>query len=80
VTTLGGNQIGFISKYVKRTIDLCVAYDPSKSSPLTTRLADTANGLPESQTELVERMLVWCRDHWGEEPGESTVRQRGCAL
>jgi hypothetical protein len=43
-------------------------------------LADTPGGLPEAQSELVERMLVWCQDHWGEEPGESTVRQRIGAL
>jgi hypothetical protein len=39
-------------------------------------LAQTADGLPETQNTLVGRMLGWCRDHWGEEPGESTVRQR----
>jgi len=43
-------------------------------------LADTANGLPEAQSTMVERMQVWCRDHWGEEPGESTIRQRISAL
>jgi hypothetical protein len=43
-------------------------------------LADTADGLPEAQSVLVNRMLAWCRDHWGEEPGESTVRERVSAL
>jgi hypothetical protein len=43
-------------------------------------LADTAEGLPETQNTLVDRMLGWCRDHWGEEPGESTVRQRISAV
>jgi len=43
-------------------------------------LADTPRGLPEAQSELVVQMLVWCRDHWGQEPGESTVRQRIGAL
>jgi hypothetical protein len=43
-------------------------------------LADTPRGLPEAQSELVERMRVWCRDHWGEEPAESTIRQRITAL
>jgi hypothetical protein len=43
-------------------------------------LAETADGLPETQNELVQRMLMWCRDHWGEEPGESTIRQRISAL
>jgi hypothetical protein len=43
-------------------------------------LAETPRGLPDAQSELVERMQVWCRDHWGEEPGESTVRQRITAL
>jgi hypothetical protein len=43
-------------------------------------LAENAGGLPENQSKLVEQMLMWCRQHWGEEPGESTVRQRISAL
>ena len=43
-------------------------------------LAETADGLPETQNRLVQRMLMWCRDRWGEEPGESTIRQRISAL
>jgi hypothetical protein len=44
------------------------------------RRADTPDGLPETQAELVSTMLQWCQKHWGMEPGESTVKERISAI
>ena len=34
------------------------------------------DGLPDLQAELEKKMLQWCEDHWGSQPGLSTVRGR----
>ena len=34
------------------------------------------DGLPDTQAELEKKMLQWCEDTWGHQPGISTVRDR----
>ena len=34
------------------------------------------DGLPMSQAEMEEKMLQWCEENWGSQPGLSTVRER----
>ena len=40
------------------------------------RIADSPDGLPESQAALVEQLLQWCEDTWGKQPAESSVKAR----
>lgn len=40
------------------------------------RRANTPDGLPDSQAELVREMLQWFTDKFGSEPAESSVKQR----
>lgn len=41
-------------------------------------IANTPDGLPDTQAELIETMLQWCAHTWGEgnEPGHSTIKNR----
>jgi hypothetical protein len=41
-----------------------------------TRIADSLDGLPETQAELETIMSKWCEEAWGKEPAPSTVRER----
>jgi hypothetical protein len=38
------------------------------------RLANTPDGLPEKQSDLVQIMKEWCQEEWGDEPSDSLVR------
>ena len=40
------------------------------------RIANTPDGLPERQAVLIEQMLEWCREKWGREPAESSVKAK----
>lgn len=40
------------------------------------RLANTPDGLPETQAELVQIMLLWFNNTYGKEPAESSVKSR----
>lgn len=40
------------------------------------KIANTPNGLPETQAELVDKMAEWCSQKWGDEPGVSTIRKK----
>ncbi len=40
------------------------------------RLANTPDGLPETQAELIRYMLEWYSENFGSEPAESSVKQR----
>jgi hypothetical protein len=39
------------------------------------RIADL-DSLPETQSELISRMLEWCGQAWGKQPAESSVKAR----
>ncbi len=39
------------------------------------RIADL-DALPDKQSELIERMLQWCEDTWGEQPSLSVAKER----
>jgi hypothetical protein len=41
-----------------------------------TRIANTPDGLPENQADLVRTMSGWCLDTWGDEPADSLMRDR----
>ena len=41
-----------------------------------TRIANTPDGLPENQADLVRTMSSWCLDTWGAEPADSLIRER----
>ena len=40
------------------------------------RIANSPDGLPESQAALVEQLLQWCENTWGKQPAESSVKAR----
>ena len=40
------------------------------------RIANTPDGLPKTQAELIEKMFQWCQEEWGREPAESSVKNR----
>ena len=40
------------------------------------RIANSPDGLPESQAALVEQLLQWCENTWGKQPAESSVKTR----
>ena len=40
------------------------------------RIANSPDGLPESQAALVEQLLQWCENTWGTQPAESSVKAR----
>lgn len=40
------------------------------------RIANTIDGLPDSQAELIKELLQWCRDNWNKEPADSSVKSR----
>ena len=40
------------------------------------RIANTPDGLPEKQSELVKQMLQWCEDTWGKQPAESAAKKK----
>ncbi len=39
-----------------------------------TRIANTPDGLPENQADLVRTMSGWCLDTWRDEPADSLIR------
>ena len=40
------------------------------------RIANTPDGLPETQAHLEKHMQEWCRRNWGDEPSLSTIREK----
>jgi len=38
--------------------------------------ADSINGLPESQADLVGDMASWCEENWEEPPGDSSLKSK----
>ena len=40
------------------------------------RIANTLDGLPEKQSELIVTMLQWCEDTWGNQPAQSTTKDK----
>lgn len=40
------------------------------------RIANSPDGLPETQAELIEQLLQWCENTWGKQPAESSVKSR----
>ena len=38
------------------------------------RIANSPDGLPETQSELIERLLQWCENAWGKQPADSSVK------
>jgi hypothetical protein len=40
------------------------------------RIANSLDGLPETQTELIEQLLQWCENTWGKQPADSSVKSR----
>ncbi|MDG2204090.1 MAG: hypothetical protein P8M79_02425 [Alphaproteobacteria bacterium] len=40
------------------------------------RIADTPDGLPEKQSELIGELLQWCENTWGVQPAESSVKAK----
>ena len=40
------------------------------------RIANSPDGLPDTQAELVEQVLQWCENTWGKQPAESSVKAR----
>ena len=41
-----------------------------------TRIANTPDGLPENQADLVRTMSYWCIDKWGDQPADSSIRDQ----
>jgi hypothetical protein len=40
------------------------------------RIANSPNGLPEKQSELIRDMLQWCENTWGKQPAESAAKAK----
>lgn len=40
------------------------------------RIANSPDGLPETQAELIKRLLQWCENAWGKQPADSSVKSR----
>ena len=40
------------------------------------RIANTPDGLPGKQSELIRDMLYWCENTWGKQPAESAAKQK----
>ena len=40
------------------------------------RIANSPDGLPEIQAELIEQLLQWCENSWGKQPAHSSVKSR----
>ncbi len=40
------------------------------------RIANTPDGLPEKQSELLGTMLYWCEETWGKQPAQSTAKDK----
>ena len=40
------------------------------------RIANTPDGLPEKQSELLGTMLYWCEETWGKQPAQSTAKYK----
>ena len=40
------------------------------------RLANTPDGLPPKQADLIGQMLQWCENQWEKQPAESSVKSR----
>jgi len=40
------------------------------------RIANSPDGLPETQAELIEHLLQWCENTWGKQPADSSVKSR----
>ncbi len=75
--SLGANQLGWYNDHVERRIELGVAYDPSKQSPLVTR---TKEGGFVQHVEIYDRLVCYCHPKawvyggsWFEGPGVDIV-------
>lgn len=44
------------------------------------QIANTIDGLPETQAELEKQMAEWCEQEWQECPGDSTIRGKISSL
>lgn len=40
------------------------------------RIANTSDGLPKTQAELVKHMANWCLNKWGREPSLSVIKEK----
>ena len=40
------------------------------------RIANTPDGLPEKQSELIKGMLQWCENTWGKQPSDSMAKEK----
>ena len=40
------------------------------------RIANSPDGLPETQAEIIEQLLQWCENAWGKQPADSSVKSR----
>ena len=40
------------------------------------RVANSPDGLPDTQAELIRDMLQWCENNWGKQPADSYVRSK----
>ena len=40
------------------------------------RIANSPDGLPETQAALIEHLLQWCENAWGKQPADSSVKSR----
>ena len=40
------------------------------------RIANSPDGLPETQAELIEHLMQWCENTWRKQPAESSVKSR----
>ncbi len=79
--SLGANQLGWYNDHVERRIELGIAYDPSKQSPLVTR---NAAGEYVQHVELYDKLVCYYHPqawHYGgskfEGPGVVTVTVNG---
>lgn len=39
-------------------------------------VANSIDGLPEKQSELIDQMLQWCENTWGQQPSLTSVKNR----
>ena len=40
------------------------------------RVANSPDGLPDTQAKLIKHMQQWCQETWGNEPSDSVVKDR----
>ena len=51
-------------------------YDGNALTIEIIRIANSSEGLPPRQTDLVEQRLQWRENTWGKQPVESSVKAR----